>query len=104
MNPNKVDRNRVERLTDLPNIGPAMAHKLHLLGIHRPTQLQGKSPYDLYTALCQKTGSKCDPCVLDIFIAVTRFVAGDEPKHWWAFTQERKHYIRTHSNYLQANK
>ncbi len=93
MNPQKTDRNNLQNLTDLPNIGKAMAQKLQLLGINQPAQLKGKSPYDLYAKLCQKTKVKHDPCVLDVFISITRFMAGDEPKHWWAFTQERKDHI-----------
>ncbi len=100
MNPNKVDRNRIEELTDLPNVGRVMARNLRLLGIHQPAQLQGKSPYDLYMELCRKTGVNYDPCVLDIFISITRFIAGEEPKHWWSFTQERKEFI----NHCQVNK
>lgn len=33
MNPAKVDRNRLARLEDLPNIGPAIARDLRLLDV-----------------------------------------------------------------------
>jgi hypothetical protein len=36
MNPAKVTRDRLTRLTDLPNVGPAFAGDLELLGINRP--------------------------------------------------------------------
>lgn len=90
MNPTKVDRAKVRRLTDLPNIGKAMAEDLRSIGIHEPDQLIGKSAYDLYDALCAKTGVRQDPCVLDVFLSITRFMAGDDPKVWWAYTAERK--------------
>ncbi|MBA3057100.1 MAG: helix-hairpin-helix domain-containing protein [Gammaproteobacteria bacterium] len=90
MNPNKVDRSRLVALTDLPNIGPACAHDLKLLGIHEPSQLVGQSPFDMYEKLCKKTGSRHDPCVIDVFMSVTRFMAGEEPRPWWNYTQERK--------------
>lgn len=90
MNPVKVDRDRVRHLTDLPNIGPAMARDLELIGINTPDQLVGKDPFKLYQALCLKSGVRQDPCVLDIFISITRFVGGDEPQPWWAYTEERK--------------
>ncbi len=93
MNPDKVNRNQIEHLTDLPNIGQAMAEKLHFLGIDKPNQLVGQCPYGLYEKLCQKSGVTYDPCVLDVFISITRFMEGDEPQPWWVFTKERKIYI-----------
>ncbi len=44
MNPAKVERSKVKPLTDLPNIGPAMAKDLELIGINTPPQLVGKDP------------------------------------------------------------
>ena len=93
MNPKKVIRNKVKTLTDLPNIGKAMAADLIMIGITEPSQLSGKSPYDMYAALCAKTGAKHDPCVLDVFLSITRFMDGDEPKPWWHYTEERKQQI-----------
>lgn len=94
MHPDKVDRNRVAVLTDLPNIGPAMARDLRRIGIHQPSQLVGRSPYELYARLCEVTGFRQDPCVLDVFISVTRFMAGDLPRPWWAYTGERKRSMK----------
>ncbi len=48
MNPSKVDRNRLSSLTDLPNIGEAAAGDLRQLGISQPSQLIGRSPYEMY--------------------------------------------------------
>ncbi len=90
MNPEKVTRSRLEKLTDLPNVGPATAADLHMLGITEPGQLKGRSPYDLYEELCGKTGVRHDPCVLDVFISITRFMDGGEPRPWWHYTDERK--------------
>ncbi len=90
MNPAKVDRQRLRQLTDLPNIGPAMAADLRLLDILQPAQLKGRDPYQLYTALRQRTGQRHDPCVIDVFISVTRFMAGEDPRPWWDYTAERK--------------
>jgi hypothetical protein len=89
----KVNRNCVVLLTDLPNIGKAMAEDLRLIGIREPGQLVSRSPYEMYETLCKKTGSRHDPCVLDVFISVTRFMAGEEPRPWWAYTEERKKTI-----------
>ena len=51
MNPARVDRARVRQLTDLPNIGKAMADDLRRLGIREPAQLKGKIPFELYERL-----------------------------------------------------
>ncbi len=90
MNPSKVDRSRLKRLTDLPNIGKAMEADLQLLGIRRPDDLRGKSPRLLYEQLCLKTGVRQDPCVLDVFISIVRFMEGDPPQPWWHYTAARK--------------
>ncbi|GLX77331.1 hypothetical protein tinsulaeT_06710 [Thalassotalea insulae] len=90
MNPNKVVREAVSKLTDLPNIGKASAADLKLLGIEKPDDLVGQDPYDMYERLCAITSTRHDPCVIDVFISVTSFIQGDEPKNWWAYTAERK--------------
>jgi hypothetical protein len=90
MNPSKVDRNRLTRLTDLPNIGKSLAEDLRLLGIRKPDQLVGLCPFEMYERLCKKTASRQDPCVLDAFISITRFMDGGDPRPWWEFTEERK--------------
>ncbi|QDZ89553.1 helix-hairpin-helix domain-containing protein [Shewanella decolorationis] len=89
MNPAKVVRAKVKQLTDLPNIGKASAADLRLLGIETPVQLLGQNPYQMYRTLCDKTGQRHDPCVLDVFLSITRFMAGDDPKPWWYYTEER---------------
>jgi len=90
MNPGKVDRNRVKHLTDLPNIGRAIAEDLRLLGIQEPSQLVGMCPYEMYERLCEITASRHDPCVIDVFISITRFMNGGDPRPWWEYTEERK--------------
>ena len=94
MNPAKVDRSRVVLLSDLPNIGEAGAKDLRLLGIHQPGQLVGKSPFELYEKLCEITKLRHDPCVIDVFISITRFMNGEEPRAWWTYTEERKSLLK----------
>jgi Pathogenicity locus len=93
MHPDKVERSRLRRLTDLPNIGKASAADLELLGIHTPAQLVGRDPMKLYEQLCAKTGVRHDPCVIDVFMSITRFMDGEAPQLWWAFTEERKRLL-----------
>jgi len=90
MNPSKVVRENVRKLTDLPNIGKAGAADLKLLGIEIPDELKGQDPYEMYERLCTLTGSRHDPCVIDVFISVTCFINGDTPKAWWDYTAQRK--------------
>lgn len=90
MHPEKVDRKKLKRFTDLPNIGPAMARDFEVLGLHEPAQLAGADPLELYQSLCLATGARQDPCVLDVFISVTDFLSGAAARPWWHYTDERK--------------
>ena len=77
-------------LEQIPNIGPALAADLRILGLLTPAALVGQDPYALYERLARLTGQRQDPCVLDTFIAATRFMAGDPARPWWHYTPERK--------------
>jgi hypothetical protein len=90
MNPERVDRSRLHSLTDLPNIGPSLAGTLQVVGIEQPNDLIGQDAYEMYERLAVVTGERHDPCVLDTFISVVRFMAGEDPQPWWAYTAERK--------------
>jgi hypothetical protein len=95
MNPAKVARNRLERLEDLPNIGPACARDLRLLGIDTPNDLIGRDPFEMHARLCHLSGQQQDPCMIDVFISIVRFMAGEPPRPWWKFTAERKQLLST---------
>ena len=90
MNPAKVVRDRIRTLTDLPNVGPAVAADLRRLGIDSPEQLKGRDAFALYDQLCAITGRRQDPCVIDVFLSITRFMEGDEARPWWHYTAQRK--------------
>ena len=77
-------------LEQLPNVGPAMAADLRLLGIEAPQSLKGRDGLQLYHALCNATGQRHDPCVLDTFLAIVDFMNGAPPAPWWAYTPQRK--------------
>ena len=79
-----------QRFEDIPNIGKAGAADLRLLGITEPVQLIGRCPVELYEALCERTGARHDPCVIDTFISAVRFMEGAPPLPWWHYTAERK--------------
>ena len=90
MHPDKVCRERVQVLTDLPNIGKAGAADLVVLGILHPQQLIGRDPFQMHQELCVLTQQRHDPCVIDVFMSITRFMAGEPAQAWWHFTEERK--------------
>ena len=77
-------------LEAIPNIGASLAQDLRLLGINRPRELIGRDPHSLYEALCERTGARQDPCVLDTFISAVRFMEGAPSRPWWHYTPERK--------------
>ena len=77
-------------LEQLPNVGPAMAADLRLLGIQVPQALKGRDGLQLYRALCTATGQRHDPCVLDTLLAIVDFMDGAPPAPWWAYTPRRK--------------
>ncbi|WP_269532076.1 helix-hairpin-helix domain-containing protein [Chitinimonas sp. BJYL2] len=78
------------RLEDLPNVGPATAADLRLLGIESPANLVGQDAYQLYARLCTLTGQQHDPCVIDVLLAAVHFADTGEARRWWSFTPERK--------------
>lgn len=90
MNPAKVDRSQLRGLTDLPNISKEMAKDLRLLGYARAEDINGENPFEMYARLCELTGVRHDPCVIDVFMSVTEFLSGKSPRPWWEFTQTRK--------------
>jgi hypothetical protein len=85
-----MERAQYTKLEQLPNIGPAIAGNLRRIGITVPHDLVGRDPYGMYDDLCRVTGTRHDPCVLDVFIAAVRFMAGEPATPWWAYTAERK--------------
>ena len=79
-----------QALEQLPNIGPALAANLRLIGVHHPRDLHDKDAFALYQRLCAATGQRQDPCVLDTFMAATDFMRGAAPAPWWKYTPQRK--------------
>ncbi|HEX8680538.1 MAG TPA: helix-hairpin-helix domain-containing protein [Chthoniobacterales bacterium] len=77
-------------LEAIPNIGTSLADDLRSIGIKEPRELIGRDPHALYLALCKRTRSRQDPCVLDTFISAVRFMEGASARPWWRYTAERK--------------
>jgi len=101
----KIDRSSsMHTLENLPNVGRAIAADLRRIGIRTPRALAGRDPYRLYEALNRKTGTRHDPCVLDTFIAVVRFVDGAPARPWWTYTAERKRVLATRQHAIPSKK
>ena len=84
----------LKRLQTLPNIGPACAKDLYLLGYREPTDLKNENPVAMYDRLCEVTGKRHDPCVLDTFMSVVSFANGEAAQPWWHFTEKRKKMLQ----------
>ena len=85
-----VDRAEVTELEQIPNVGPAIADLMRAIGVTSPQKLLAKDPYRMYDRLCIATGVRQDACVIDVFIASVRFMAGEPAMPWWKYTGERK--------------
>ena len=85
-----MSRNEIKNFQDIPNVGKAIEKDFILLGIKEPSELIGKDPYQMYSDLCDVTGIRHDPCVIDVFISAVKYMEGGPPRKWWEFTNERK--------------
>lgn len=61
-------------LEAIPNVGVSIARDLRSIGIKQPQELIGRNPHSLYQALCDRTRTRQDPCVLDTFISAVPLV------------------------------
>jgi hypothetical protein len=81
-------------LESIPGIGPSLAEDLRSLGIDCPARLKGRSPERLYRALCARSGTDQDRCVLYAFRCAVYYASNSrhdpELLKWWNWTDERK--------------
>ena len=54
------DRTELTELEQIPNVGPAIADDLRLIGVTSPQDLLGKDPYKMHDDLCHTTGVRQD--------------------------------------------
>lgn len=82
------------KFRDLISVGPAIERDFVMLGIKSVEDLAKRNPETLYRQLCQKTGTRQDPCVLDVFRAAV--AQARDPKLpaeqcvWWYWSRVRK--------------
>jgi hypothetical protein len=81
-------------LRDLAGVGPAVEADLKSLGVASVAALKGRDGDELYRRLCEQTGTRQDPCVLDGFrCAVAQAKDEDLPaeqRNWWWWSRQRK--------------
>lgn len=86
------DENR--RLRDLAGIGKSIDANLRDLGVNTVSELARRDGDELYRQLCEKTGARQDPCVLDTFrcaVAQARNAGlPQEQRNWWWWSRQRK--------------
>ena len=93
-----MNRSDIHKFRELPNVGEAIEKNFAILGLKHPAELAGKDPYQLYNELCRLTAQHHDPCLLDVFISVVRYMEGGPPRKWWEFTRERKSTLARQSS------
>jgi hypothetical protein len=81
-------------LRDLKGVGKATLADLASLDVHDVATLARQDPALLYERLCERTGVRQDPCVLDVFsCAVAQALDPDLPaaqQDWWWWSRMRK--------------
>ena len=81
-------------LTDLPNVGKAIALDLVSIGVNSPDDFGGREPMDMFNALKVPMGKRHDPCVYYTLLSVKHFLDTGERLPWWSFTARGKADLR----------
>jgi hypothetical protein len=78
----------LSKLTDLPNIGNAIAADLLAVGINSPDDLKSNDPLKIFNELKNVMGHRHDPCVYYTLLSAKHFMQTGESLPWWKFTAE----------------
>ncbi|QOY91887.1 mitomycin resistance protein [Paludibaculum fermentans] len=88
----------MRKLKELDGIGPKMLKDFELLGVANIDQLKKQSGRRMYDRLCELTGQRQDPCVLDVFVCAVAQAKDPnlpaEQRNWWHWSRVRKGQIR----------
>lgn len=77
-------------LTDLPNIGKAIAADLSAIGIVSPGDFNGKDFLKIFHDLKPIMGHRHDPCLYYTLLSVKHYFLTGESLPWWKFTDQGK--------------
>lgn len=87
------------QVRDLISVGPSIEHDFHLLGIRSVPQLAKQDPRKLYSRLERLTGTRQDPCVLDVCHAAVAQARNPrlpaQKCQWWYWSRKRKSAARS---------
>ena len=82
------------KLSDLRGIGVRMLEDFQQLGITSVHQLRSKDAAQLYARMCELSGTRQDPCVLDTFRCAIEQARNPalprEQQDWWYWSGLRK--------------
>jgi hypothetical protein len=77
-------------LTDLMNVGKAVAAYFERAGITRIDQLAARDPLEIYETMCEVDAHRHDPCLLDTILSAIDQANGRPARPWWTYTPHRK--------------
>lgn len=87
-------RKEERRLRDLGGVGPAIEADFQKLGVRSVPELAACEGDELYLRLCEVTGTRQDPCVLDTFRCAVAQARDPrlptEQRNWWWWSRQRK--------------
>src|SRR5215211_6171827 len=82
------------RLRDLAGVGRAVEADFRMLNVQTVAELAECNGDELYRRLCEVTGTRQDPCVLDTLrcaVAQARdSLLAPEQRNWWWWSRQRK--------------
>src|SRR5579862_5204293 len=82
------------KLSDLRGIGRKMLEDFARLGISIVRQLRAQDANDLYARMCEISGTRQDPCVLDTYRCAIEQARNprlpEEQRDWWYWSRLRK--------------
>ncbi len=82
------------QLGNLRGIGTKMLEDFSLLGITSVRQLEAANADELYLRMCDLTGTRQDPCVLDTYRCAIEQARNSElppeQRDWWYWSRLRK--------------
>ena len=81
------------KLTELPNIGKAIAADLVAIGIFTPKDFDGRDALEIFNDLKAVMGRRHDPCVYYTLLAVKHFMETGESLPWWRFAAQGKNEL-----------
>lgn len=90
----RIARMDARQLKELRGIGRKMLEDFSLLGVGSVTQLKSEDAQTLYDRMCELTGTRQDPCVLDTYRCAIEQARNpnlpEEQRDWWYWSRVRK--------------